>query len=254
MLTPLLDDDRFAGAASLWRLAADLAERRGRIASSVARWERVAELEYERLVEKHGEEYEVAAARQPYEALMRQYEKLVTATATSDSLAVDAMDRGSSSEEALVEKSLGGRRSRPAGLTARVVQAADRWRTLDADATDACLAAATVLSALGEQELAWQYATTPLAQQDATAAPYETIAEQLAARGVVDLALRAYDAAEAADRDNAKLLWDRAKLLEAHGRFAAARATYRRLAEGQWPADQADLTRQAAEQVMVEAK
>ncbi|MEX2185366.1 MAG: VIT domain-containing protein [Pirellulales bacterium] len=245
MLTPLLDDERFAGATSLWRLAADLAERRGRIASSVARWERVAELEYERLGEKHGEEYEVAAARQPYVVLMQQYEKLVTATATSESLAYDFLDRGS-----LLEESLAGERPRPAGLAARVVQAADRWRTLDTDATDACLAAAKVLSTLGEQELAWQYATTPLAQQNAVAAPYETIAQQLAARGVVDLALRAYDAAEAADRDNAKLLWDRAKLLETHGRFAEARATYRRLADGQWPAEQADLKRQAAEQVV----
>ncbi|RIK83108.1 MAG: hypothetical protein DCC68_04685 [Planctomycetota bacterium] len=235
LLTPLLDDDAFAGSVSLWRLAADLAEKRGRLAESVARWEKVAEMEYSRL----GESYEVATAREPFESLMQRYEKLATAIAAT-------------SQPATGE------------LVANVVRAADRWRTLDADPSAACLSAAKILATLGKEDLAWAYATTPLASTAApqpgqpggqpAESPYAALARQLAERGEVALAIRAYAAAEAAEPKNARLVWDRAQLLEKHARFAEARALYRRLADGEWPAEQASYKQQAAERLSTDTK
>lgn len=228
LLTPMLEDDELAGFVSLWRLAADLAERRGRLATSVTRWEKVAEMEYSRL----GKSYDVATAREPFESLMQRYDKLVTALAATEQPA-------------------------SAELVAKIVRAADRWRALDTDATAACMSAAKILAALGKEDLAWAYATTPLANAPvnqagapaASGSPYATLAKQLADRGEVALAARAYTAAEAEQPTNAQHLWEHAQLLERHGRFAEARAIYERIAGGNWPADQAALKQQAAERM-----
>jgi hypothetical protein len=234
LLAPLLEDKQLAEYVSLWRLAADLAEKRGRLAESVARWEKVAELEYARL----GESFEPAAASEPFASLMQRYEKLATAIAAT-------------SQPATSE------------LIANVVRAADRWRTLDADPTAACLSAAKILTTLGKEDLAWAYATTPMATASMAPAPtaqgapavntspYATLARQLAERGEVALAIRAYAAATTAEPKNAQILWDYAQLLESHAKFADARVVYERLASGEWPAEYAELKRQAAERMSV---
>jgi hypothetical protein len=231
LLTPMLEDKHFAEYVSLWRLGADLSEKRQRLAESVARWEKVAELEYSRL----GDSYEVATAREPFESLMQRYEKLATAIAAT-------------SQPATSE------------LIANVVRAADRWRTLDADPTAACLSAAKILTTLGKEDLAWAYATTPLATAAAappagtsgapgSSSPYAMLARQLADRGEVALATRAYIAAAMAEPKDAQVLWDYAQLLERHAKFADARAIYERLSSGEWSAENLELKRQAGERV-----
>jgi hypothetical protein len=147
-------------------------------------------------------------------------------------------------------------------LIANVVRAADRWRTLDADPTAACMSAAKILAQLGKEDLAWAYATTPMAtsaiaspaavqsgSQNASESPYATLAQQLSQRGEVALALRAYVAAESSHPRNAQLLWDHAQMHERHGRFAEARAISLRLAAGDWPTDQPEIKRQATERL-----
>ncbi len=163
---------------------------------------------------------------------MQRYEKLVTALAATEQPA-------------------------SAELVAKIVRAADRWRALDTDATAACMSAAKILAAMGNEDLAWAYATTPLASaavsqsagQAATAEPYAVLARQLSERGEVALAARAFSAAEAEEPNDAQLLWEHAQLLERHGRFADARAIYERITQGDWSSAQAGLKAQAAERM-----
>jgi hypothetical protein len=52
----------------------------------------------------------------------------------------------------------------PAGFAAKVVRAADRWRSLDPTADKASTETAAILRILGDRDLAWDYETTPLAR------------------------------------------------------------------------------------------
>jgi tetratricopeptide (TPR) repeat protein len=220
LVTPLLEEKVFADSASLWRFAADLAEKRGRLAEAVARRERVADIEFARLPK----EYEVSAARAPFAELLPSYEKLAAALASAEQKASP-------------------------DLVARIVRAVDRWRTVDGDPTEACLAAARVLSTLGQGELAWDYATTPIATRGADATPYWTLAKQLADQGPVELADRAFSAAAKAAPTNATIAWEHAQMLEKRGQYAQARKLFERLAKESWPDEYRSIKEQAAQRV-----
>src|SRR5262249_42678482 len=103
-------------------------------------------------------------------------------------------------------------------LLARVIRAADRWRALDPDGTAACTAAAKVLNALGETDLAWDYLTTPIGQHPNQAAPWLSMAQTLRDEGALLLADRAYVEAFATEPTNAQILWDRVINLQQAGR------------------------------------
>ena len=206
MIGPLLADEKLAEYPSLWRLGALVAERRGRVASSLKRSERAMDLDYSRL----GEVINVQAVRNDYSRLLGRYLKLAQAIATLE-------------------------KDPPQELIGRVIQAADRWRSLDADATGACQAAGGVLRALGATELAWEYLTTPLATKPNEAAPWVNLARTLRTQGELALASRAYASAFEAERTNAQILWDRAQVLQQLGRTDEADKLYRRIAEGKWP-------------------
>ena len=206
IIEPLLKDEQLSGYASLWRLGALLAQRRGRLASSLARLERAMEIHYGDLPEV----INVRAVRVDYGALLGRYEQLAQAIATLE-------------------------KRPPAGLLRRIIRAADRWRALDPDDTAACQSAAKILQALGARELAWEYLTTPLATKPNEAAPWSNLARTLKQQGELDLAQRAYASAFDAERTNAQILWERARLLQRLGRGEQARKLYRQIAEGTWP-------------------
>src|SRR6185312_10025630 len=109
----------------------------------------------------------VQAIREDYGSLLARYQQLADAITTLQNEA-------------------------PKDFTARVVRAADRWRALDPDATGACQSAARVLYRLGNQELAWDYLTTPLAEHSNEAGPWATLALALRQQGDFELADRAY--------------------------------------------------------------
>ena len=67
------------------------------------------------------------------------------------------------------------------------------------------------------------------------AAPWSNLARTLKQQGELDLAQRAYASAFDAERSNAQILWDRARLLQQLGRDEQARKLYRQIAEGTWP-------------------
>jgi hypothetical protein len=166
----------YARDPALWRRAARLAERQHRGERQLACLERALELEYRRLPDV----LDVAAVRADYRALL-----------------------------ALLERH-GPRGGEGAGdaPARRVARAADRWRSLDPDGGPAALWAARLLGRLGQGDLAWEYATTPLAVPAADGGPAR-LARWLAQEGQHDLAERAYDAACEAAPDDAALRRER---------------------------------------------
>ena len=205
LLQTLLSNPLYSRSPMLWRLAARVASDGGRLARSISHLERAMDLEFESLPES----YNVEQVRTNFEELFARYRELAQIVAAPQST-------GS------------------LGLVTRAVAAADRWRSLDTDVTAACQNAATVLSELGEEDLAWDYLTTPLALRPNEATAWLDLAQTLGNEGKLELAERAYQAAFDAEPTNAQLLWDHAQLLEQAGRGKQARGIYRRIAEGEW--------------------
>jgi len=191
--------------AGLWRLGADLAERRDRKARQLECLEHALDAEYRDLPEV----IDIAAVRKDYEKLLAHYEGLAEAMVT---LKVPP----------------------PADFRARVVKVADRWRALDTDGSKASQAAARILRLLGDRDLAWDYATTPIALQPGESTPWVSLAQTLGRQGELDLADRAFAAAFAAQPTDAQILWDRAQNLRQAGKQPEAKKLLQQLADGTW--------------------
>jgi len=220
LIAPLLDDESLAQSARLWHLAADVADKLGRTAVGVARFERAVELAMSALPKN----YAVDVVRAPYRELFGRYRKLATAVATLQP-------------------------EPPQELVARIVTAADRWRSLDSDATEACQAASRVLATLGAADAAWEYVSTPLAEKPNEASPWLSLAKSLTDATDFPLALRAYREAFSAEPTNAQILWDHAQLLEQHHRTADAQAIYRQIVQGDWQPRFQSLKQQASQRI-----
>ena len=220
LIAPLLEDESLAESARLWLLGADVADRLGRTAVSVTRFERAVELTLASLPKK----YAVDIVRAPYRELFSRYRKLAAALASLQP-------------------------EPPAELVARIVKAADRWRSLDSDATEACQSASRVLTTLGAADTAWEYVSTPLAEKPNEASPWLSLAKSLTEPGDFALADRAYREAFSAEATNAQILWDHAQLFEKNNRAADALVLYRQIAEGEWQPRFQPLKQQAAQRV-----
>jgi len=100
---------------------------------------------------------------------------------------------------------------------------------------------------LGEEALAWDYLTTPLALKPNEAAPWRSLAETLGSEQEYELADRAYAAAFEAEPTNADLLWDHIQLLQEAGRRQEADKLLKQLAEDNWQPRFQHLQKRAAE-------
>jgi tetratricopeptide (TPR) repeat protein len=205
LLQPLLKDSTLAQRPSLWRLAALLAGQRQPGLPAVPYLEQALELEYSELPEL----INLQAVRSDYGTLLAHYQTLAGAMAT---LHVAPQ----------------------ADFVAKVIRAADRWRSLDSDGTAACQAAARVLKLLGDGEQAWDYLTTPIGLHPNEAAPWSSMAQTLRTEGSFLLADRAYAQAFEAEPTNAQILWDRALNLHQAGMTLEAQKLFRQIADGQW--------------------
>jgi tetratricopeptide (TPR) repeat protein len=205
LLTPLIDDERFRDVPRLWRRAAGAARGQGALATAAIRLDRAHDLEYSRLPEI----VDLAAFRTQSATLLTAFR--------------DAAENARNTDAHL-----------PDDFTARVLRAADRWRQIDPDDTAACQAAAGVLNALGRDDLAWAYLTTPLGQRPNEAEPWTALATHLQTTGDRDRAADAYATAFEIEPTNAQILWDHAQLLESTGHAEQARALYQQLADGKW--------------------
>jgi tetratricopeptide (TPR) repeat protein len=208
ILRDLLAEPALAQSAALWRLASQTADNRKDPIRSIECLEQALDIEYARLPEV----FDVQPIRNDYGRLLSHYEWLAEAAV---SLKVVP----------------------PKDLVQRVVKAADRWRHLDPEAADLPNRVAAVLRKAGGEgaaELAWDYATTPLALKPSESAPWVSLAWSLRQEGNWRLADKSYEMAFAAEPTNAQLVWDRAEYLRQQGQIAESRKLMRELAEGQW--------------------
>jgi tetratricopeptide (TPR) repeat protein len=213
LLQKLLAQDDCARQPVLWRLAAGLASKRNAPRERiVACLEKVIELE-----QTSGDSVDLKQFREDHSALLKEYQKL-TGEPSAD-------------------------------LLAKVVRAADRWRSLDPDVTQVCQQSAGCLQALGARELAWDYLTTPIGLKPNEAAPWLSLATKLCGESQLALGDRAYAAAYQTEPTNAQILWDRAGNLVKLGQPDRARQLIRQIAEGTWQPRFQELQRRAAEQL-----
>jgi hypothetical protein len=204
-LDEMLGDSILAKQPGLWRLAAELAGRREQGFRQTEFLEKALDLEFAHLPET----VDVQKLREDYGALLHGFSQIIDDHWQKDG-------------------------PLPANLAARIVKAADRWRSIDPEANDACMQASDLLSDLNEPKLAWQYLTTVVALHPNEANPYRQMAQHLAERNDWKLAEKAYAAAFAAEPTDAQLLYDRAKALEKGGRRPEAAALMKQLADGNW--------------------
>jgi hypothetical protein len=203
-LQGLMADEKLAEQPGLWRLGAELAEKRGITSRAVQCLEKALDMEYRQLPEV----INLQKVRQDYTKLLSHYHQLA--------VALTALEN-----------------EPPKNFVARVVRAADRWRALDGDGAQACQLAAKTLQAVGARDLAWDYLTTPIALKPNESAPWLEVA-RTAMESDVDLADRAFGLAFKAESTNAQILWDHAQCLHQFGRFTQAQQLYRQLAESEW--------------------
>jgi ferric-dicitrate binding protein FerR (iron transport regulator) len=209
LLTPLLDDKEHSKHPELWRLAAQIAQRRGQAARAVTCLETALEIEFQDLPDV----VNLQEVRQDYGRLLQHYESLAGA------LTALKLDRSPD----LVTN-----------LVARTVRAADRWRALDRDSADVCERAARILKQLGYREMAWDYVTTPIGQRPNEAGPWHNLARRLGEQGELDLANLAFKAAFDAEPTDAQVLWDQAQNLRRAGKQDEARLILKRIVAGDW--------------------
>jgi hypothetical protein len=205
LLQKLLADEKLAKRPALWRLAADIAQRRDMTTRSLECLERALDTEYARLPAV----VDLQQVRAEYGKLLDHYQALT-----------DAM--------------LALKVRPPAGFLAKVVRAADRWRALDREAGPPCQVAARILRTLGERELGWDYLTTPVGLRPNESGPWAELAQALRRTGDLFLADRALKAACEAEPTSADLLWERAENLRQAGRLPQARDVLRQIADGRW--------------------
>ena len=215
LIAPLLKAEGWDKQPAIWRKAAEIARERNDEALSVARLERALQLEYETLPDL----INLAKIRSDYGNLLG---RMLT---------------------------LAGMAEPEVDLKQRAIRMADRWRVLDPAESAPCQAAARILAQLGENELAWDYLTTPLADKPNESAPWLELAQELAGQKKIDLADRAYAQAYSAEETNAQILWDHAEFLRQHQRDEAARELYEKIAAGTWQPRFVNLKAQAEQRL-----
>lgn len=200
LIAPLLKAEGWSKEPELWRKASDIASSMKQEALSVARLERAMQLEYEMLPDL----INLQRIRDDYANLLSRLEDLA------------------------------GAKGPEPDLKARAIRVADRWRVLDPNDTAACQAAGRIMAKLGDEALAWDYLTTPLADKPNESAPWLALAQELANQQKVDWADRAYRYAFKAESTNAEILWNHAEFLRQHDRMEDAQELLEQITGGNW--------------------
>lgn len=218
MLESLLEHESIQNDARLWRYAAGVAEDLGHKQAALLRLEHAIHLEFV----NRPKVIDIQKLRSTYTSLMNRFEAVIDASATLETKV-------------------------PHDLYARIVRAADQWRTLDEDATTCCHTTARLLSKLRKKELAWSYLTTPLAGRSGESTPWRSLAENLTAQQQIDLADMAWSKAFEFEQTNPEILLAHAKMLNANGRTSAGHQLLRRITDTSWQPRFAKIQQQARE-------
>ncbi|MEZ6128103.1 MAG: VIT domain-containing protein [Planctomycetaceae bacterium] len=205
LMGALLTVKRLEQDSTLWRYGAQVADDLGHKHSALDRLERAIQLEFE----NRPDVVDVKKLRTDYGDLMNRYEAVIDAAATMET-------------------------SAPEDLYARIVRAADQWRSLDNDATSCCHTAARLLSKLNRKDMAWSYLTTPLAEHSGESSVWTTLAEQLTSSSEFDLADMAWAKAFEFEQTNPEILLAHAKMRLTCGRQEAARRLLKQIVDSDW--------------------
>ena len=200
----------------LWRYASLVADDLGHKQEALLRMEHAVWLEYEQGVKF----VDVQKLRETYQGLMQRFGEVIDAAATLQTRVPD-------------------------DLYARLIRAADQWRSLDSDTTTCCHTTARLLTKLKRSEEAWQYLTTPLAGRSGEAAPWRTLAKTLADQKDVDLADMAYARAFEFERTNPEILLEHALFLKNENRRAASTRLLKQIVDTSWQPRFAAIQQQA---------
>jgi len=198
-LKPLQND------AVFWRYASGVADDLGRKQTALVRLEQAMQLEFETL----SKVINAAQLRANYTGLMNRYEELIKAAAT-------------------LETTL------PEDLFARIIRAADQWRSLEDDSVVGCHTTARLLMLLDNKDLARKYLTTRLAEHSGESSVWRILARTLTEQKQVDLADMAWGKAFAFEQTNPEILMEHANMLNAHGRTIAARILLKKIVDSNW--------------------
>ena len=123
----------------------------------------------------------------------------------------------------------------PEDLFARIVRAADQWRSLEDDPSTCCEATARLLGKINRPELRWAYLTTPLVGHSGESTRWRQLAGLLSADvsdlELADLAfLRAFEC----EQTNPEILLEHAKLLKNHGDSDRSQQLLRKITDSSW--------------------
>ncbi|MEQ9407352.1 MAG: VIT domain-containing protein [Fuerstiella sp.] len=205
LLDTMLDCEPLQKSSELWRYAAAVAQNLGKHQTATQRLEQAILIDFE----NRPDIINVERLRADYQDLMTRFEQIIDAAAT-------------------LEAEL------PRDLFARIIRAADQWRTLEDDVTTCCHTTARLLSKINRRDLAWSYLTTPLAGHSGESAPWRSLARHLSQQQQVDLASLAWERAFEFEQTNPEILLEHANMLRANGRLTAARQLYRQITDSSW--------------------
>ena len=189
----LIRDGSAVDNPTLLRKAAEIAQTAGKKSLALDWLERALEIDY-------GSDQKGSMLRSVYLGLATTSEMLERSKSdpTLEEVRTDFSQLiGLFGESAAAMKTL--EVSSPRVFSQRVVDAAEKWRSLDPDPSAACEQAAGVFTLLGEHELAWDYATTPLAFSPGDASAWKSLAAEFEDYGLEEQAKQAQGAAEAAE-------------------------------------------------------
>lgn len=204
LLSAVMDHEWLRDSARLWRFGAALAEEAGQKQKALSRLERAISIEFR----NRPEVINLQTVRQTYSDLLRRLEETADAAITLD-------------------------QDFPPDLAQRVMRAADQWRAMEDDETQACQTAARILTKLGHTQLSWDYVTTPLATQKGSAA-WASLGRTLGQQGQLELAELAYHRAFEFEQTNPQILFEHAELMKSGGKPEEARELLKRIATGTW--------------------
>ncbi len=205
VIDQILDVKRLQKSSLLWRYAADVAESAGHKRKALEWLERAVLLEYE----SQPDIINLQTIRSSYSTLLKKFGEIIDASATLELPPPDE-------------------------LTARIIRAADQWRSIDDNDTQCCRTTARLLRKLNRPDLAWVYLTTPLANHSGESSPWQSLAQELTTAKDYSLADMAWERAFAMERTNPELLVERAKLQKSLGNSGRSRTLLHQVINGEW--------------------
>lgn len=205
LLDTLLESGFLRDSARLWRYAAAVADDLGRKQTALNRLEQAMLIEYR----NRSTVIDVRLLRANYSEVMKRFEETIDASAT-------------------LETEL------PDDLSARIIRAADQWRSLEDDPTLCCHMAARLLAKMGQRQMSWSYLTTPLAGRSGESAGWRKLAEELTGQQQAVLADLAWTKAFEYERTNPEILLGHARVLQASGRSVESRKLLKQIIDSSW--------------------